>query len=301
MSDRLKVCLASVAKHLETVLSDIVNGAICSNEILRPERLVEAMRYASINGGKRLRPVLVVETARMLGREDEGVYLAAAALECIHCYSLIHDDLPCMDDDDLRRGRPTVHKAFDEATAVLAGDALLTIAFDVICREGVHADAAVRLRLCQELARAAGLGGMVGGQVLDLEAEKVELSEEEILRLQAMKTGALIRYACRAGAILAGASEDEIARLSRFGEHLGAAFQLADDLLDVEADTVALGKTAGKDIEAGKATLVALYGVAKAHEVLAELVRQAHEALTPEGERAGLLHDVTDYVANRKH
>jgi farnesyl diphosphate synthase len=257
------------------------------------------MRHGALNGGKRLRPVLVMETANLFGRADDGVLHAACALELIHCYSLVHDDLPAMDDDDLRRGQPTVHKAYDEATAILAGDALLTLAFDVITGEAVHADAAVRLRLSRELARASGFGGMAGGQMLDLESEHRERTEAEIRQLQSMKTGALLRYACRAGAILADAPEADIDRLTRFGEVIGLAFQLADDLLDVEASTEAMGKATGKDAEAGKATLVGLWGTVRTRDELGHLVREAETLLAPYGSRAAILSALARFIVDR--
>jgi len=224
----LKQHLTKQAGRIETVLDQLLNDAVLDEEMARPPRLLAAMRHGALNGGKRLRPVLVMETAKLFGRDDDGVLLAASALELVHCYSLVHDDLPAMDDDDLRRGRPTVHRAFDEATAILAGDALLTLAFDVIANEDVHDDPAVRLRLSRELSRAAGIGGMAGGQMLDLESEHRDRSEAEIRTLQSMKTGALLRYACRAGAFLAGAPVADLERMSRFGEVIGLDRELAN-------------------------------------------------------------------------
>ena len=231
--------------------------------------------------------------------------MAGAALELVHCYSLVHDDLPAMDDDDLRRGRPTVHKAFDEATAILVGDALLTLAFDVMARSQVHADPAVRISLVFELARASGLGGMAGGQMLDLAAEgrfdsKRTLAESEIATLQAMKTGALIRFACRAGAILGQANDVARASIDRYGVAIGQAFQIADDLLDVEGDVKTLGKAAGKDAAAGKATLVTALGVDGARTRLRELVRAADDALAPFGAKADTLRAAARFVAERR-
>ncbi|ADZ68649.1 polyprenyl synthetase family protein [Polymorphum gilvum] len=300
VTERLEAHLAEVAGRMEAVLADALAPAPKDGETERPSRLVEAMRHAALGGGKRLRPVLMVETARLFGRADDGVYRAAAALECIHCYSLVHDDLPAMDDDDLRRGRPTVHKAFDEATAILAGDALLTLAFDLIAEAPVHPDPAVRLRLSQELARAAGVGGMAGGQMLDLEAEHRVRSETEIRTLQAMKTGALLRYACRAGAILADAGAEDVARMTRFGEVVGLAFQLADDLLDLEAQADAVGKATGKDAAAGKATLVALYGPQQTRVILADLSAEAKALLASDGARGDLLSQLAAFVAERQ-
>jgi farnesyl diphosphate synthase len=263
------------------------------------------MRHAALDGGKRLRPFLLVETTAVFGATRSGALTAGAALELVHCYSLVHDDLPAMDDDDLRRGRPTVHKAFDEATAILVGDALLTLAFDVMARPEVHADPSVRIALVAELARASGLGGMVGGQMLDLAAEgrfepKRTLSEQEIATLQAMKTGALIRFACRAGAVLGKADTDARADIDRYGVAIGQAFQIADDLLDVEGDTKTLGKAAGKDAAAGKATLVAALGLQGARARLKELVAEADSALARFGAKGDTLRAAARFVAERR-
>lgn len=297
--------LTAVAAEAETVLEKLLGAAPLAGEIARPERLTAAMRHAVLGGGKRLRPFLVVESAALFGIARSGALLAGAALECLHCYSLIHDDLPAMDNDDLRRGRPTVHKAFDEATAILAGDALLTLAFDILSRSEVHPDATVRVALISELARAAGLGGMVGGQMLDLAAEgrfapKHALSETEIVTLQAMKTGALIGFACRAGAILGQAEAQARASIARYGSAIGQAFQIADDLLDVEGDAATLGKAAHKDAAAGKATLVTALGVTGAHARLTELVAQAEAELAPFGAKADTLRAAARFVAERR-
>src|SRR5690606_4438327 len=221
--------------------------------ILRPSRVTESMRYAALAGGKRLRPFLVVETARLFGTEGDGVLRAAAAIECVHCYSLVHDDLPAMDNDDMRRGQPTTHRKYDEATAILAGDALLTYAFDILADEPTDPDPAIRVALVRTLARASGLGGMVGGQLLDLEAEgrfgdgkPLPLTDKEILRLQSMKTGALLMAGVEMGAILGRATKEERDTLLRYGRALGQAFQIADDLLDEEADAATVGKATGK-------------------------------------------------------
>ncbi|WP_244275097.1 polyprenyl synthetase family protein [Pseudovibrio sp. Ad13] len=292
--------MTETAQSLEEKLTSLLGETVRSEELARPERLLEAMNYAALSGGKRLRPVLMVEAARLFGHEDEGTLVAASALECIHCYSLVHDDLPAMDDDDVRRGRPTTHKAFDEATAILAGDALLTIAFDFIADEQVHPDPAIRLRLSRELARASGIGGMAGGQMLDLASEHRDRTEAEIRQLQAMKTGALIRYACRAGAMLANATEDDIARLTRFGEIIGLAFQLADDLLDLTGDAEVVGKATGKDAEAGKATLVSLLGENHTRQELSRLIAEADELLEPYGAKANTLKTLARYIADRE-
>ncbi len=266
-----------------------------------PDRLNEAMRYAVLGGGKRLRPFLVLESARLCGLRAEAALNAGAALECIHCYSLVHDDLPAMDDDDLRRGRPTVHKAFDEATAILAGDTLLTLAFEILADPATHRDAAVRSELSLGLARSSGRAGMAGGQMLDLQAPGNMLSEAEILRLQSMKTGALICFSCEAGAILAQADAARRMALLDYGRALGLAFQLADDLLDVEGDAALVGKAVAKDGDAGKATLVSLIGVDEARNRLVEMEAKACEALAPFGDQAATLVAAAHFVANRKH
>jgi farnesyl diphosphate synthase len=296
----LKQHLTDQATKVEIVLKRLLGEPPLEAEITRPPRLLAAMRHGALNGGKRLRPILVMETANLFGRADEGVCQAACALELIHCYSLVHDDLPAMDDDDLRRGQPTVHKAYDEATAILAGDALLTLSFDVIAEEAVHSDATIRLRLSRELSRASGIGGMAGGQMLDLESEHRNRTEAEIRRLQSMKTGALLRYACRAGALLANAPELDVERLTRFGEVVGLAFQLADDLLDVEASPEDMGKATGKDAEAGKATLVGLLGADQTRRELTHLLNEADTLLEPYGPAAEKLSALAQFIVNRK-
>lgn len=294
--------LNKAASATEAMLDTLLSPRPLAGEIERPARLLEAMRYASLGGGKRLRPFLVVETARLFGVEDAGALRAAAALEMVHCYSLVHDDLPAMDDDDLRRGRPTAHKAFDEATAILAGDGLLTYAFDVLADEATHADARVRADLVLGLARGAGLGGMVGGQALDLEAEKARDPHKPaaVMTLQAMKTGALLLYAVEAGARLGGAKPPERAALSAYGKALGACFQVADDILDAEGDETALGKRAGKDAGRNKATLVAALGLAPARERRDMLAMAAIEALEPFGAKAQTLAEAARFTAARR-
>jgi farnesyl diphosphate synthase len=274
------------------------------SEARSPERLAEAMRYATLGGGKRLRPFLVLESARLFGVEPEAALDVAAAVECVHCYSLAHDDLPSMDNDEMRRGRPTVWKAFDEWTAILAGDALLTFAFEILSRPSAHADPAVRLELVSGLARAAGAAGMVGGQALDLEAEKLAGPSAgtlpHIRRLQGMKTGALISYSCEAGAILGGAAPQERAATRIYGEAIGFAFQIADDLLDAEGDAATAGKRVAKDAAAGKATLVSLKGIDAARAELAHTVAQAVDALAPFGARGEMLKEAARFVARRQ-
>lgn len=294
-SQRLQRCATLIEARLDDWLANSERHGFV------PERLAEAMRYAVLGGGKRLRPFLVLESARLCGVPDEAALNAAAALECIHCYSLAHDDLPAMDDDDLRRGRPTVHKAFDEATAILAGDALLTVAFEILADPATHPDPAIRSALCLGLARASGRAGMAGGQMLDLMAPGATLSEAEILRLQAMKTGALILFACETGAMLGGAEASQRQALRDYGTALGIAFQLADDLLDVHGDAATVGKAVAKDEDAGKATLVGLIGADAVRERLGEFQAKALDALAPFGADAELLVAAAEFVANRKH
>lgn len=293
------------AQATEQMLQSLLAPMPLSGETLRPPRLLEAMRYASLGGGKRLRPFLLIETARLFGVEGAGVLRAAAAVEMIHCYSLVHDDLPALDNDDLRRGRPTTHKAFDEATAILAGDALLTYAFDVTADPATHEDPSIRVALVLALARAAGFGGMIGGQVLDLEAEQAETphDEEGVIHLQAMKTGALLHYAVMAGAILGRADAGAQAALSTYGRALGAAFQVADDILDVEADASVLGKQTGKDAGRNKATLVAVLGLEAARQRRDALAAAAAAALgsLPQGMNATIiLQEAARFAAARK-
>ena len=297
--------LSTVAAEAESALERLLGASMLPGEIARPERLMAAMRHSVLGGGKRLRPFLVVESAALFGVTGQGPMLAGCALECLHCYSLVHDDLPSMDNDDLRRGKPTVHKAYDEATAILVGDALLTLAFDILTRDEVHADASVRTELVRELARAAGIGGMVGGQLLDLAAEgrfdkKRALSESEIITLQAMKTGALLRFACRAGGILGKADASSRAAIDRYGAIVGQAFQIADDLLDVESDTATLGKAAGKDAAAGKGTLVTALGIEGARAKLDALVAEAETVLKPFGSKADILRATARFIAQRR-
>lgn len=298
--------LDAVAADTEDLLDRLLAPQPLDGERARPARLIDAMRYVALGGGKRFRPFLVVESAALLDVPRERALLAGAALECIHCYSLAHDDLPAMDNDDLRRGRPTAHKAFDEGTAILAGDGLLTLAFDIVARTETHPDPAVRSDLVLELARGAGLGGMVGGQILDLGAEgrfdgEVKtLSQSEIETLQGMKTGALLRFACVAGAILGQAGAEKRTALERYGAAIGEAFQIADDLLDVEGDAATLGKATGKDAAANKGTLVSLLGIPGARERLAARVAEAESALAPFGDAAGVLKAAAHFVAERK-
>ncbi len=304
MTDETTVFLQTLgerAGQVEAMLTALLDPRLRDDEIARPETLLAAMRHGVLSGGKRLRPFLVLESTAMLGGDDDAALRVAAALECIHCYSLIHDDLPSMDNDDMRRGVPTVHRAFDEATAILAGDTLLTMAFEIIAAPQTRLEDRQKTELTLTLARAAGLGGMAGGQMLDLQAETSTPDEAAIITLQAMKTGALLRFACESGAILASSPATERVQLRRFGEAIGLAFQLADDLLDVTADSQSMGKATHKDAAAGKATLVALHGPDWARKQLRGLVREANALLEPFGEKAGTLKAAAKFIATREN
>lgn len=263
--------------------------------------LYEAMRHATIGGGKRLRPLLVAATARLFAVDRQCMLRAATAIECIHVYSLIHDDLPAMDDDDMRRGKPTVHKAFDEATAILAGDCLHALAFELLADEKTHADPFVRNELIQCLAHAAGPSGMAGGQMMDLAAETTSFDLPTVTRLQAMKTGALIACSVEAGAILGRVPSEGRTGLRGYARDIGLAFQIADDLLDVEGDEEAAGKKLRKDEAAGKETFLSLLGVDRAREQAHMLVDQAIEHLQHFGSEAELLRAIARYVLERDH
>ncbi|MGA2892425.1 MAG: polyprenyl synthetase family protein [Xanthobacteraceae bacterium] len=306
MSDKSSPFLSrldAVAAETETLLDALLATAPAAGELSRPARLIEAMRYSSLGGGKRFRPFLVVESAALFDVPRQNALMAGAALECVHCYSLVHDDLPAMDNDALRRGQPTAHRKFDEATAILAGDGLLTFAFDILSRPETHADAGVRIALVNALARASGVGGMAGGQMLDLAAEGrfglKTLGEAEVRMLQAMKTGALLRFACEAGGILAAASAPQRQALERYGSAVGEAFQIADDLLDIEGDPALVGKSTGKDAAAGKATMVSVLGTAGAKARLQHLVAEAEASLAQFGNAAAILVEGARFVAAR--
>jgi len=292
----LNAALSDAAAKVETTLDEVLaaDGA--------PETLIyDAMRYTTLAGGKRLRPFLVLQSSRLFDVAETSALRAGAALELIHCYSLVHDDLPAMDDDDLRRGKPTVHKQFDEATAILAGDGLLTMAFEVLADGRTHADADVRAKLVLGLAQASGVRGMVGGQMIDLQAETRTLALDEITQLQRLKTGALIRFGCEAGAILGNAADAARAALTNYAQDLGLAFQIADDLLDVEGSVEETGKAVGKDADAGKETFVSLLGVDGARQRANELVDQAVSHLSAFDERADLLRLTARFVVDRNH
>ena len=261
--------------------------------------IMEAARYAALGGGKRLRPFLTVETARMLGGPLEAALTVGCALECLHVYSLVHDDLPCMDDDDLRRGKPTVHKAYDEGMAVLAGDALLTRSFGILGE--VDLPARVRAGLVTELAASSGMSGMIGGQVVDITVAEGERDEALITELQAMKTGALIDYAVRAGGLVSAVSKKHLSALSAYARDMGLAFQIQDDILDVTGDAETVGKAVGKDAGLGKATFVSILGLDGARDRAKLLGGRAKNHLEPWGSSAQTLRDTVDFVLEREH
>ncbi|MBI3988715.1 MAG: polyprenyl synthetase family protein [candidate division NC10 bacterium] len=267
-----------------------------------PRLLHEAIRYSVFAGGKRLRPILAIAAAEAVGGEVEGILPVAAALECIHTYSLIHDDLPSMDDDDFRRGKPTCHKVYGEALAILAGDALLTLAFELLSQGAItqHMDAQRLSVLIQEIARAAGSSGMVGGQSVDILSEGKEIDQETLLYLHTHKTGALIQVSVIAGGLVAGASEEQIGALSRYGERIGLAFQIVDDLLDVTSTTEELGKPAKSDLKHAKATFPALMGKETSMKEVERLTAEAKEVLRPFEGRAWALHAIAGYLTSRR-
>ena len=281
---------AGVDRIFEDALADRCDGR---------DRLCAAMRHAGIGGGKRLRPLITVAAARLFNLAEERALRAGAAIEAVHVYSLIHDDLPCMDDDDMRRGKPTVHKAFDEATAVLAGDCFHALAFELLADERTHEDPFVRSELVLELARASGIDGMAGGQMMDLVAEGADFDLDAITRLQQLKTGALIEYAVEAAVIMGRVPPEGRARYRGYARNVGLAFQIADDLLDVAGDEEAAGKKLRKDEQAGKATFVSLLGVERARTQAQMLVEQAIEHLHGHAQEADLLRAIARYAVER--
>jgi farnesyl diphosphate synthase len=291
---KLEACRQAVDAALAGLL------ASRSAEAAQSNRLADAMQHATLGGGKRFRPFLVIETAALFGVPQAKALAAAAAVECVHCYSLAHDDLPAMDDDDMRRGRPTVHKAFDEATAILAGDALLTLAFEILGRPETDPEPAVRSELVLGLARAAGWQGMVGGQMLDLLAEHTPTDLPGVIRIEALKTGALIEFSVVAGAILGRGGAAERHALARYARALGLAFQIADDLLDAEGDAAEVGKATAKDAASGKATFVSLLGIEASRAKLKELEAEAIDALDIWDDRADVLREAARFVSLRR-
>jgi farnesyl diphosphate synthase len=291
----LSAALARVASEVESALEDLlppVEGA--------EARLIEAMRYSALGGGKRLRAFLAMESAALFGVDRRCAARVGAAIEMVHAYSLVHDDLPAMDDDDLRRGKPSCHRAFDEATAILAGDALQTRAFEVLAEHDTHSNPEARCEMVAALALAAGARGMVGGQMIDMVSEGQSLNAEQITRLHALKTGRLIQVSAEAGAIMGRANAAQRNLLAGYGRDLGAAFQIADDLLDATGTTEETGKTAGKDEAAGKATLVSVLGVERARAQAEALANQAAAHLESFGAKAGLLRQLAEYVVSRR-
>lgn len=293
-------------EQLQTAMEDAVMSVNTALDKLMPQTdlaegpLFEAMRYGVLTGGKRLRPFLVIESAKLFNVDPSCSRRVAAAVELVHAYSLVHDDLPVMDNAALRRGKPTVHKAYDEATALLAGDALLTLAFEVLADENTHGDPRVRIELLHTLAKASGAHGMVGGQMLDLIGEKEAFDVGTISRLQRMKTGMLMAFACEAGAILGKSGEPQRKALRNYAYDLGLAFQVTDDILDVEADPQDTGKDKGKDIAANKSTFVSTLGKENARARAEMLVEQAKRHLHIFGERADMMREVADYVLSRR-
>jgi farnesyl diphosphate synthase len=303
MSGRKTVIVESVG--LKTEMDRVARDIDRQFDLLLPlpddprRRLYEAMRHASIGGGKRLRPLLVCAASELFNVDRARALRVGTAVECIHVYSLVHDDLPCMDDDDLRRGQPTVHKAFDEATAVLAGDALHALAFELLADPETHPDPFVQVELVAELARASGPSGMAGGQMMDLAASDASFDLQTVTRLQQLKTGALISFSIEAGAIMGRVPLEGRTRLKAYARDLGLAFQIADDLLDVEGDAEMTGKAVGKDAEAGKATFVSLLGVERARQQAHMLIDQAVGHLSSFGTEADLLRGIARYVVER--
>ncbi|WEK04461.1 MAG: polyprenyl synthetase family protein [Candidatus Devosia phytovorans] len=293
--------IADCARAVEAGLAQHLDAGRLSGPGPAAERVLAAMRHGALEGGKRLRPLLVRQAAAIFHVPPAQSLTAGLAVEMVHCYSLIHDDLPAMDNDDLRRGRPTVHRAYDEATAILAGDALLTHAFGLLADPECHPDASTRIRLVAELVAGSGVGGMVGGQMRDIEGEQGGFSGDDISTMQAMKTGALIRASVRMGAILGGADPRALSVVTAYAEAAGRAFQLADDILDVTATTEAMGKATGKDAHAGKQTLVAQLGVDGARARLNQTVNDALSALRTFGPKADGLRATAKYFASREN
>lgn len=291
---QLKQALNDSAKAVETALEKILPSPRGLNS-----RIFEAMRYATFAGGKRLRPFLVMQSAGIFGVAPENAVRVAAAIEVLHTYSLVHDDLPAMDNDDLRRGRPTTHKAFDEATAILTGDALLTIAFEILSDPATHANPAVRCALVSCLAKAAGAAGMIGGQMIDMLAAERNFGHDEIILLQRLKTGQLFEFSCEAGAILGEADEMHRQTLRSYAKDMGLVFQITDDILDVTSTAEKTGKAVGKDADQGKATLVSIYGLEGARKEAATISARAIAALSAYDERAGALRALMPYLLGR--
>jgi farnesyl diphosphate synthase len=294
LESEFQAWMGGVQARMETVLARLLPAASVA-----PARLHEAMRYASLEGGKRVRPLLAFAAGEVAGAATERLEIAAAAVELIHAYSLVHDDLPCMDDDTLRRGKPTVHVEYDEATALLAGDALQSLAFQLLSEHPVADNSRIQLEMVRTLARAAGSRGMAGGQQTDLESTGKALTLPELELMHIHKTGALIRAAVTLGASCGALPEDEKQKLDRYAKAIGLAFQVVDDVLDYDASTATLGKTAGKDSKQGKPTYVSAMGIAQARGHAEDLRAEARDALAGLGERARRLHDLADFIVLR--
>jgi farnesyl diphosphate synthase len=318
MQDKLQHSLSETSSTLDRIMAELLpsNLQVITKVISLHSReeeeetsqvpegeakVIEAMRYSALAGGKRLRPFLTVESAKLFGVNPDAALMTAAAIEFVHTYSLVHDDLPAMDNDDFRRGKPSCHKQFGEAAAILAGDALLTYAFEVLSNPRVHADANVRCELIRSVARASGVRGMVGGQMMDLDAEHQHLSADEVIRLQRLKTGELFAVSCEAGAILGKAPDPMRARLQRYAHDMGLAFQITDDLLDVEGTRTETGKGVKKDAAAGKATLISVLGLERAREQANTLAAQAIDHLSAFDARADQLRALAQFVVTRKN
>ncbi len=282
-------------KNIRKVLQNILDE---QNNV---SRVQQASISAVMNGGKRLRPFLVMETAKLFDVNDPRILRIASAIECVHCYSLVHDDLPSMDNDDMRRGQPTLHKKYDEATAILAGDGLLTLAFEILADEKTHKDSDVRAKLCLELAKASGLNGMVGGQMCDLQAESSNdlLNMQEIKNIQNLKTGKLIQCAVKIGAIVGGANPKQMQCLENYASNIGLAFQVSDDLLDALGDEILMGKSVRKDDVKNKATFVSLLGADKAQELARDLIKSAKSELEMFDEKNQTLKQLADFIIDR--
>jgi farnesyl diphosphate synthase len=293
---KLEIRLKETADQINVALDALLPKAQGSDA-----RLVEAIRYAALSGGKRLRPFFTLEAGRIFDADESALMRVAVAIECVHTYSLIHDDLPCMDDDDLRRGRPTLHRAFDEATALLAGDALLTFAFEVLGEPITHSDPQMRCKLIVALAKAAGAQGMVAGQAADMAGGDIGSDLIAVTRMNRLKTGALINYAVDAGAMIGCASEAEKTALSRYAHDVGLAFQMVDDLLDAEGVVRDTGKAVGKDKDRGKVNFVTVLGADATRDRIAMLADQAKQHLSLFGPRAYVLNQAVDFIITRRH
>ena len=299
MTAKLMKNLNITVKLVNDFIAELLSPLVRNGEVDRPTQLIDAMRHGTLNGGKRIRPFLFLNSVKLFEFVGGDPLKVACAIELIHCYSLIHDDLPAMDNDNFRRGKPTVHKKFDEATAILAGDALLTLAFEILADKNIHHIQQTRLDLILGLARASGVGGMAGGQMLDLASEFTAKTESEIININRMKTGALLCFACEAGAIFGQACKRDKLRMREYGMKIGEAFQLADDLLDQTGVSSNLGKETGKDLKQGKINLVSLHGVDWARNELIKLEKEANTILENFDDKADILRATTSFICNR--